>query len=135
MMRPAIIHRSTLPPMIMHANSRFIRLCRRSRAKVAQIRISTMRYAILQLISNNNNNISNTTNTTLILNTDKGIIANNISIRNITIHNSPTTSNNSNNILFTALTLLLKRVCRHTRSSFRNLYNTHKYLHSLPSSL
>lgn len=132
MMRPAIIHRSTLPPMIMHANSRFIRLCRRSRAKVAQIRISTMRYAILQLISNNNNNISNTTNTTLILNTDKDIIANNISIRNITIHNSPTTSNN---ILFTALTLLLKRVRRHTRSSFRNLYNTHKYLHSLPSSL
>ena len=132
MMRPATIHRSTLPPMIMHANSRFIRLCRRSRAKVAQIRISTMRYAILQLISNNNNNISNTTNTTLILNTDKDIIANNISIRNITIHNSPTTSNN---ILFTALTLLLKRVRRHTRSSFRNLYNTHKYLHSLPSSL
>lgn len=130
MMRPATTRRSTRPLMITHVNSRFIRLCRPSRAKAAQIRISTMRYAIRQLISNNNSNI------TLILNTDKDIIANNNNIRNIIIRNSPTiNNNNSSNITFTPLTLLAKRVCHHTRSSSRNPCNTHKSQLSLPNSL
>ncbi|XP_039950579.1 uncharacterized protein LOC120768100 isoform X3 [Bactrocera tryoni] len=131
MMRPATTRLSTCPLMITHANSHSIRLCRPSRAKAAQTRISTMRYAIRQLISNNNNS-----NTTLILNTDKDIIANNNNIHNTIIHNSPTiNNNNSSNITFTALTLLAKRICRHTRICFRNPCNTHKSQLSLPNSL